>query len=133
MINNEGQNVDLYIPRKWYAEAPAPSACTPSPLTRAGLPRSSATNRLIHAKDRASVQINIGHVGAWSSRVGAAAVGPHSSRVGGVPGCADPVTGVYTGECTTLALCGFLRKQGEADAAVDRLWTKQYENAGRQI
>merc|ERR1711924_101128 len=40
-INNEGVNVDLYIPRK----------C-------------SATNRLIHAKDKAAVQINIAHVNA---------------------------------------------------------------------
>ncbi|GLJ47999.1 hypothetical protein SUGI_1013640 [Cryptomeria japonica] len=39
MQNEEGQNVDLYIPRK----------C-------------SATNRLITSKDHASVQINIGHV-----------------------------------------------------------------------
>jgi len=79
MINNEGQNVDLYIPRK----------C-------------SATNRLIHAKDRASVQINIGHV---------------------------DVNGVYTGECTTFALSGFVRSLGDADASVDRLWAKQYNAA----
>ncbi|KAG8464146.1 hypothetical protein KFE25_003209 [Diacronema lutheri] len=72
MINNEGVNVDLYIPRK----------C-------------SATNRLIHANDRASVQLNIGHV---------------------------DVNGVYTGECTTYALSGFIRGQGEADAALERLW-----------
>mmetsp|Transcript_38815 Transcript_38815/g.83213 ORF Transcript_38815/g.83213 Transcript_38815/m.83213 type:complete len:82 (+) Transcript_38815:57-302(+) len=39
MINDEGQNVDLYIPRK----------C-------------SWTNRLIGAKDHAAVQINIGHL-----------------------------------------------------------------------
>ncbi|KAJ6384534.1 hypothetical protein OIU78_027776 [Salix suchowensis] len=41
MQNDEGQNMDLYIPRK----------C-------------SATNRLITSKDHASVQINIGHVDA---------------------------------------------------------------------
>ncbi|KAK4768892.1 hypothetical protein SAY86_027042 [Trapa natans] len=40
MQNEEGQNMDLYIPRK----------C-------------SATNRLITSKDHASVQINIGHLG----------------------------------------------------------------------
>ncbi|PKU67838.1 40S ribosomal protein S21 [Dendrobium catenatum] len=39
MQNEEGQLVDLYIPRK----------C-------------SATNRLIAAKDHAAVQINIGHL-----------------------------------------------------------------------
>merc|ERR1712087_918104 len=81
MVNNEGQNVDLYIPRK----------C-------------SATNRLIHANDKASVQINIGHVNA---------------------------DGVYTGEFTTLALCGFIRAQGEAYGALDRLWTKCYTEAKR--
>uniref|UniRef100_A0A7N0U938 40S ribosomal protein S21 n=1 Tax=Kalanchoe fedtschenkoi TaxID=63787 RepID=A0A7N0U938_KALFE len=41
MQNEEGQNVDLYIPRK----------C-------------SATNRLITSKDHASVQMNIGHLDA---------------------------------------------------------------------
>nr|ABK24116.1 unknown [Picea sitchensis] len=39
MQNEEGQNIDLYIPRK----------C-------------SATNRLITSKDHASVQLNIGHL-----------------------------------------------------------------------
>ncbi|KAK4768373.1 hypothetical protein SAY87_003514 [Trapa incisa] len=41
MQNEEGQNMDLYIPRK----------C-------------SATNRLITSKDHASVQINVGHLGS---------------------------------------------------------------------
>ncbi|CAN1851111.1 40S ribosomal protein S21-2, partial [Linum perenne] len=41
MQNEEGQNVDLYVPRK----------C-------------SATNRLITSKDHASVQINVGHLDA---------------------------------------------------------------------
>ena len=68
--------------------------------------RSSATNRLIEAKDKASVQINIGHVGA---------------------------DGVYTGEFTTMALCGFVRSMGEADGAFDRLWTKCYENSKGSI
>ncbi len=54
-----GENVDLYIPRK----------C-------------SWTNRLITAKDHASIQINIGHLDD---------------------------TGVYTGHYTTLALSGFVR------------------------
>jgi small subunit ribosomal protein S21e len=39
MINAEGENVDLYIPRK----------C-------------SWTSRLIEAKDHASVQMNVGHL-----------------------------------------------------------------------
>ena len=41
MHNSDGVNIDLYIPRK----------CT-------------TTNRLISAKDKASVQLNIGHVSA---------------------------------------------------------------------
>merc|ERR1712185_697638 len=77
--NSEGINIDLYIPRK----------C-------------SATNRLIEAKDKASIQVNIGHV--------------------------NP-DGVYTGEFTTMALCGFIRGMGEGDGSLDRLWTKCYEEA----
>ena len=59
MINAEGDNVDLYIPRK----------C-------------SWTNRLIEAKDHASVQVNVGHLDQ---------------------------SGVYNGQYTTFALSGFVR------------------------
>lgn len=45
---------------------------------------SSATNRLITAKDHASVQVNIGHVDE---------------------------NGVYNGHFSTFALCGFIRAQ----------------------
>lgn len=45
---------------------------------------SSATNRLITSKDHASVQLNIGHLDA---------------------------DGIYTGQFTTFALCGFVRAQ----------------------
>ncbi|XP_021282728.1 40S ribosomal protein S21-2-like isoform X2 [Herrania umbratica] len=75
MQNEEGQNMDLYIPRK----------C-------------SATTRLITSKDHASVQMNIGHL--------------------------DEL-GRYTGSYSTFALCGFVRAQGDADSAVDRLWQKK--------
>ncbi|PNX91139.1 40S ribosomal protein s21-2-like [Trifolium pratense] len=61
MQNDEGQITELYIPRK----------C-------------SATNRLITAKDHASVQINIGHLDE---------------------------SGVYNGTFSTFALCGFTRAQ----------------------
>ncbi|RWW40251.1 hypothetical protein BHE74_00054354 [Ensete ventricosum] len=61
MQNEAGEMTDLYIPRK----------C-------------SATNRLITAKDHASVQINIGHLDE---------------------------SGVYTGQFTTFALSGFIRAQ----------------------
>ncbi|RZC76774.1 hypothetical protein C5167_000891 [Papaver somniferum] len=75
MMNEEGQNMDLYIPRK----------C-------------SATNRIITAKDHASVQLNIGHLSE---------------------------NGVYNREFSTFALSGFVRAQGDADSAVDRLWQKK--------
>ncbi|KAA8545174.1 hypothetical protein F0562_019937 [Nyssa sinensis] len=75
MQNEEGQNVDLYIPRK----------C-------------SATNRLITSKDHASVQLNIGHLDE---------------------------AGRYTGQFSTFALSGFVRAQGDADSALDRLWQKK--------
>ncbi|XP_042460286.1 40S ribosomal protein S21-like [Zingiber officinale] len=61
MQNVAGEMMNLYIPRK----------C-------------SATNRLITAKDHASVQINIGHLDD---------------------------NGVYTGQYTTFALSGFIRAQ----------------------
>nr|AAU89141.1 40S ribosomal protein S21, putative [Oryza sativa Japonica Group]ABF98087.1 40S ribosomal protein S21, putative, expressed [Oryza sativa Japonica Group] len=75
MQNEEGQMVDLYVPRK----------C-------------STTNRIITAKDHASVQINIGHVDE---------------------------NGLYDGRFTTFALSGFIRAQGDADSALDRLWQKR--------
>ena len=61
MINADGENVDLYIPRK----------C-------------SWTNRLITATDKASVQLNVGHLDA---------------------------NGVYSGQYTTLALAGYVRSK----------------------
>lgn len=51
---------------------------------------------MITAKDHASVQINIGHVDQ---------------------------NGVYTGEFTPLALCGYVRSRGYADDAVNRFAT----------
>jgi hypothetical protein len=56
---------------------------------------SSATNRLITAKDHASVQINVGKV--------------------------DSDGKLIPGEFETFALCGYIRAVGEADAAVNRL------------
>jgi len=71
MENEKGEVVDLYVPRK----------C-------------SATNRIIKAKDHASVQISIGKVDE---------------------------NGRYTGENQTYALCGFVRAMGESDDALNRL------------
>lgn len=64
--------MDLYIPRK----------CV-------------ITNRLIVAKDHASVQFNIGHVDAM---------------------------GRYNRDFTTCAVSGFIRGSGDSDAGVDHFW-----------
>ncbi|KAF8420517.1 40S ribosomal protein S21 [Tirmania nivea] len=71
MENEKGELVDLYVPRK----------C-------------SATNRIIKAKDHASIQISIGKVDE---------------------------NGRYTGSTITYALSGFVRSQGEADDSLNRL------------
>ena len=75
MQNENGENVDLYVPRK----------C-------------SYTNRLIKAKDHASVQINVANV--------------------------DPVTGLATGESTPYCLAGYIRFKSEGDMALTDLVTK---------
>ncbi|EFN59817.1 hypothetical protein CHLNCDRAFT_29353 [Chlorella variabilis] len=81
MKNDEGEIVDLYIPRK----------C-------------SWTNKLITAKDHGSVQLNIGHLDE---------------------------SGVYNGSFSTFALCGQLRNKGEADSALDHLWTAKKAEIGQ--
>jgi small subunit ribosomal protein S21e len=58
---------------------------------------SSATGRIIPAKDHASVQINVGNVDE---------------------------NGKYTGTYTPYALCGLVRSVGEADDSLNRLATK---------
>lgn len=82
MINDEGETVDLYIPRKcaW-------------------------TNKLITAKDHASVQINVGHLNE---------------------------DGQYDGNFTTFALAGNVRAMGSGDSGVDTLWKKKAEAIGQQ-
>lgn len=74
MENDQGKVVDLYIPRK----------C-------------SATNRIITAKDHASVQLNVGDVDK---------------------------NGRLTGTFSTYAICGFVRQCGESDDSLNRLATK---------
>ena len=71
MQNDKGEIVDLYIPRK----------C-------------SITNRIISAKDHASVQINIGELDE---------------------------NGTLTGKNFTFASCGFVREMGEADDSFNKL------------
>ncbi|KAI4351063.1 hypothetical protein L6164_005448 [Bauhinia variegata] len=68
-------------------------------ITELYIPRKcSATNRLITSKDHASVQINVGHLDE---------------------------NGIYNGHFSAFALCGFIRAQGDADSALDRLWQKK--------
>ncbi|KAF9504837.1 hypothetical protein BS47DRAFT_1376813 [Hydnum rufescens UP504] len=74
MENDQGVLVDLYVPRK----------C-------------SATNRLIIAKDHASVQISIADVDA---------------------------DGKMLPTSTSFALCGQVRADGESDDSINRLATK---------
>ncbi|KAF2859021.1 ribosomal protein S21e [Piedraia hortae CBS 480.64] len=74
MENEKGELVDLYVPRK----------C-------------SATNRIIKAKDHASVQLSVGKVDE---------------------------NGKYTGENQVYALSGFVRAMGESDDSVNRLAQK---------
>lgn len=72
MENDKGEIVDLYVPRK----------C-------------SATNRIIKAKDHASVQIAVAKV--------------------------DENGRAIQGENHIYALCGFVRSMGESDDALNRL------------
>jgi len=74
MHNDQGKLIDLYIPRK----------C-------------AVTNKVIHAQDYASVQVNVGEVDG---------------------------NGRYTKKNTTFAFSGFIRKQGRADSSLEDLLAK---------
>nr|Q4GXP2.1 RecName: Full=Small ribosomal subunit protein eS21; AltName: Full=40S ribosomal protein S21 [Biphyllus lunatus]CAJ17215.1 ribosomal protein S21e [Biphyllus lunatus] len=75
MENDAGEFVDLYCPRK----------C-------------SASNRIIHAKDHASIQLCVAEV--------------------------DPQTGRMTDSTKSYALCGAIRRMGESDDCIVRLTKK---------
>lgn len=75
MQNEAGEYVDMYIPRK----------C-------------SASNRILSAKDHASIQINLAEV--------------------------DESTGRMTGAFKTYAICGAIRRMGESDDCINRLAKK---------
>uniref|UniRef100_A0A023FGA2 40S ribosomal protein S21 n=1 Tax=Amblyomma cajennense TaxID=34607 RepID=A0A023FGA2_AMBCJ len=75
MQNEAGEYVDLYIPRK----------C-------------STSNLIIHAKDHASIQINLAIV--------------------------DEQSGRATGDTTAYAICGAIRRMGESDDSITRLAQK---------
>ncbi|ETE58387.1 small ribosomal subunit protein eS21 isoform 4-T8 [Vipera latastei] len=72
MQNDAGEFVDLYVPRK----------C-------------SASNRIIGAKDHASIQINVAEV--------------------------DKATGRVNGQFKAYAICGAIRRMGESDDSILRL------------
>lgn len=59
----------------------------------------SATGRLITPKDHSSAQIRFAEV--------------------------NESTGVYTGECVSFVLSGFVRAQGESDDSINRLATQE--------
>jgi small subunit ribosomal protein S21e len=73
MHNEKGEIIESYMPRK----------C-------------SATGQVIHSRDYASVQINVGEVDKH---------------------------GVFTGKTKPYILCGFVRRQAEADDSINRLTT----------
>merc|ERR1712037_623483 len=75
MQNEAGEYVDMYIPRK----------C-------------SASNRILSARDHASIQINLASVGESTGRM--------------------------TGGFTTYAICGAIRRMGESDDCINRLAKK---------
>merc|ERR1712058_94129 len=75
MQNEAGEYVDMYIPRK----------C-------------SASNRILSARDHASIQINLADV--------------------------DESTGRMTGGFKTYAICGAIRRMGESDDCINRLAKK---------
>ena len=91
MENERGELVDLYVP-------PLIQSINLTFQSRSYVPRKcSATNRIIKAKDHASVQISIGKVDE---------------------------NGRYTGENQVYALCGFVRAMGESDDSLNRLAQK---------
>uniref|UniRef100_A0A3B3XUY9 Small ribosomal subunit protein eS21 n=1 Tax=Poecilia mexicana TaxID=48701 RepID=A0A3B3XUY9_9TELE len=94
MQNDAGEFVDLYVPRK----------C-------------SASNRIIGAKDHASIQINIAE--CQSSAVNRDIV----VVVGGTLSAdqVDKVTGRFNGQSKTYAICGAIRRMGESDDSILRL------------
>lgn len=94
MENDAGEFVDLYCPRKWYILS---SKCFQFKLNFV-IYFSSSSHRIIHAKDHASVQLNIADV--------------------------DPETGRMTGSSKVYAICGAIRRMGESDDCLCRLAKK---------
>lgn len=100
-----------------HARSPSPSSISPLPLqihtmkdgngnvVELYVPRKcSWTNKLITAKDHRSVQINIGHLDE---------------------------SGLYTGSFSAFALTGQVRAKGDADSAMDILWSRKRAELGQ--
>uniref|UniRef100_A0AAZ1Y489 Small ribosomal subunit protein eS21 n=1 Tax=Oreochromis aureus TaxID=47969 RepID=A0AAZ1Y489_OREAU len=106
MQNDAGEFVDLYVPRK----------C-------------SASNRIIGAKDHASIQINIAELRGLEAAHGCTDWSAHRRAVmlkqrswclePVVP--VDKVTGRFNGQSKTYAICGPIRRMGESDDSILRL------------
>lgn len=170
MQNDDGEIVDIYMPRKWCAaKSVLPLPCLPRPvppchahrtagsgvlvpspvltfffLLRGSTPcssrvlHSSATNKVIGAKDHASVQINVAMVSSvqlsvntqgwwcvvhrappprWSARIASIHTPRRSNTNTTAPGLqVDPDTLRATGETTTYAMCGALRSMVRCNA-----------------
>ena len=65
---------------------------------------SSWTNKLITAKDHRSIQVNVGHLDE---------------------------SGLYTGSFSAFALTVQVRAKGDADSALDILWSKKRAEIGQ--
>ena len=88
MQNEAGEYVDMYIPRK----------C-------------SASNRILAAKDHASIQVSGGQFDE-----------EHKSVVSQINLAeVDESTGRMTGGFKTYAICGAIRRMGESDDCINRL------------
>ncbi|CAG2168723.1 unnamed protein product [Oppiella nova] len=111
MQDDQGETVDLYIPRK----------C-------------SASNRIIHAKDHASIQINLAEVDESTGRVtsnhtayaicGALRRMVYHASIQINLAEVDESTGRVTSNHTAYAICGALRRMGESDDCINRLAKK---------
>lgn len=98
MENDAGEFVDLYCPRKWLVYCTCYFLCVHISILSLLFDCSSASNRIIHAKDHASIQINIVDV--------------------------NPQTGVMTDTSKVYAICGEIRRMGESDDCIARLAKK---------
>ncbi|XP_034881244.1 40S ribosomal protein S21-like [Mirounga leonina] len=97
MQNDASEFVDLYVRRNGErppSPVPHPQH-PPTPACSVRPPCSSDSNRIIGAKDHASIQMNVAEV--------------------------DKVTGRFNGQFKTYAICGAILRMGESDDSILRL------------